>query len=113
MSDGRHTRIDVKDGVAEIRPVLVGDYVGDKDIVVSTGLHEGDRVVVEGVLKVAPGKPVRVVAPGAAKAGEAAGKGGDAAGKTAPKAAEEKKTAETERKRRPPTLLRKGETLKK
>ena len=51
--------------VAEIRPVVVGDYYGDKDIVIQTGLAKGDRVVVEGVLKVVPGQPVTIVAPGA------------------------------------------------
>lgn len=49
-------------GVAEIRPVIVGDYIGDKDIVVLTGLAKGDRVIVEGVMRVVPGQPVRVTA---------------------------------------------------
>ena len=53
-------------GVAEIRPVIVGDYYGDKDIVISNGLAKGDRVVVEGVLKVVPGQPVTIAASGAA-----------------------------------------------
>jgi membrane fusion protein (multidrug efflux system) len=73
-------------GAAEVRPVVVGDYIGGKDIVVLTGLHKGDRVVVDGVLKVVPGRPVRIVEPGAAGAGA-----GDGAGKAAPKAAEPKK----------------------
>jgi len=47
--------------LAELRPVVVGDYVGDKDIVVSSGLHAGDRVVVEGLIKVVPGQPVQVL----------------------------------------------------
>ena len=55
-------------GVAEIRPVIVGDYVGEQDIVVVQGLHAGDRVVVDGVLKVVPGKPVSIVAAPAAAA---------------------------------------------
>ena len=50
-------------GAAEVRPVVVGDYVGEKDIVVASGLHAGDRVVVEGVLKVVPGRPVKIVEP--------------------------------------------------
>jgi membrane fusion protein (multidrug efflux system) len=73
-------------GVAEVRPVVVGDYVGEKDIVVASGLHKGDRVVVDGVLKVVPGRPVKVVEPGAA-----GDKAGDAAGAAAKKAAEPKK----------------------
>jgi membrane fusion protein (multidrug efflux system) len=51
-------------GVAEIRPVVVGDYYGDQDIVVQQGLAKGDRVVVDGVLKVVPGQPVKIVPPG-------------------------------------------------
>jgi membrane fusion protein (multidrug efflux system) len=64
-------------GSAEVRPVVVGDYYGEKEIVVVGGLHEGDRVVVDGVLKVVPGKPVKIVEPGAAgavKAGATADK---------------------------------------
>jgi membrane fusion protein, multidrug efflux system len=55
-------------GVAELRPVIVGDYFGDKDIVINSGLHGGDRVVVEGLLKVVPGQPVQVMAAAAAAA---------------------------------------------
>jgi membrane fusion protein (multidrug efflux system) len=58
--------------VAELRPVVVGDYYGDKDIVIQQGLAKGDRVVVEGVMKVVPGQPVTIVAPGAAPADAAA-----------------------------------------
>jgi membrane fusion protein (multidrug efflux system) len=73
-------------GVAEVRPVVVGDYVGEKDIVILAGLHKGDRVVVDGVLKVVPGRPVKVVEPGVA-----GDKAGGAAGEAAKKAAETKK----------------------
>jgi len=54
-------------GAAEVRPVIVGDYYGEKEIVV-TGLHAGDRVVVDGVLRVVPGQPVTIVEPGVAGA---------------------------------------------
>jgi membrane fusion protein (multidrug efflux system) len=57
-----------QDGTAEVRPVVVGDYYGEKDIVIVTGLQAGDRVVTDGVLKVVPGKPVQIAAAG----GEAA-----------------------------------------
>ena len=60
-SDGHLVYVVNANGVAEIRPVVVGDYVGDQDIVVVQGLHAGDRVVVDGVLKVVPGKPVTIV----------------------------------------------------
>jgi membrane fusion protein (multidrug efflux system) len=47
-------------GVAEVRPVIVGDYYGDKDIVIAAGLQAGDRVIVDGMLKVVPGQPVQI-----------------------------------------------------
>lgn len=59
------------EGRAELRPVIVGDYYGDKEIVIVSGLHAGDRVVVEGMLKVVPGQPVQVL-PAAAAASAAA-----------------------------------------
>lgn len=45
---------------AEVRPVVVGDYVGTKDIVISSGLAAGDRVIIDGVMRVVPGQPVKV-----------------------------------------------------
>jgi membrane fusion protein (multidrug efflux system) len=59
-------------GGAELRPVVVGDFQGEKDIVVLSGLAAGDRVVVDGVLRVVPGQPVKVVDSGAS-ASSAAG----------------------------------------
>ena len=47
-------------GVAELRPVVVGDYYGDKNIVIADGLNAGERVVVDGALKVVPGQPVQI-----------------------------------------------------
>jgi membrane fusion protein (multidrug efflux system) len=47
-----------KDGKAEQRNVEAGDWLGDYWMV-STGLTDGDRVVVDGVLKVAPGVPLK------------------------------------------------------
>jgi hypothetical protein len=51
---------------------------------VLTGLHAGDRVIVDGVTKVAPGQPVTIV-PGAMQppAGNAPGKGTASAGPAA------------------------------
>ncbi len=68
-----------QDGTAEVRPVVVGDYQGDKDIVIAAGLKAGDRVVTEGVLKVVPGKPVQITAAAADEAAKAAPKPADAA----------------------------------
>jgi membrane fusion protein (multidrug efflux system) len=73
-SNGHLVYVVKQDGTAEVRPVVVGDYYGEKDIVIVSGLQGGDRVVVEGALKVVPGKPVQVVEPGAAAAGKEAGK---------------------------------------
>lgn len=53
------------DGIVEVRPVIVGDYEGEKNIIILTGLQAGDRVVVEGMLKVIPGKPAKIVGLGA------------------------------------------------
>ena len=49
-------------GAAEVRPVIVGDYVNEKDIVVTNGLAAGDKVVIDGVMRVVPGQPVKVAA---------------------------------------------------
>jgi membrane fusion protein (multidrug efflux system) len=65
-SNGHLVYVIKQDGTAEVRPVVVGDYYGEKDIVVASGLHAGDRVVVEGVLRVIPGQPVKIVEAGAA-----------------------------------------------
>ena len=95
-SNGHLVYVVNAEGNAEVRPVVVGDYVGEKDIVILTGLHEGDRVVVDGVLKVVPGRPVKVVEAGAAgarpdaAAGKAAQKSGDAAGRAPARAGEKK-----------------------
>ena len=78
-SNGHLVYVIKQDGTAEVRPVLVGDYYGDKEIVIPNGLQAGDRVVVDGVLRVVPGQPVKIVEPGqagAAKAGGAAPKAG-------------------------------------
>jgi membrane fusion protein (multidrug efflux system) len=80
-SSGHLVYVVNQEGNAEVRPVVVGDYIGEKDIVVATGLHAGDRVVVDGVLKVVPGRPVRIVEP--AESGKAAAREGNAAAKPA------------------------------
>jgi membrane fusion protein (multidrug efflux system) len=70
-SNGHLVYVVKEDGTAEVRPVMVGDYYGEKEIVILTGLHASDRVVVDGVLKVVPGQPVRIAEPGAAAAAKA------------------------------------------
>jgi len=58
---------------AELRPVEVGDWHGD-DWIVTKGLEAGDNVIVDGVMKIGPGAPVRVAANSAAAAGAPADK---------------------------------------
>lgn len=71
-SNGHLVYVVKQDGTAEVRPVMVGDYYGEKDIVIVNGLHGGDRVVVEGVMKVVPGQPVKIAEAGAGKDGDSA-----------------------------------------
>ncbi len=44
---------------AEPRPVEVGDWAGDS-WVINNGIKPGDRVIVEGLMRLGPGAPVRV-----------------------------------------------------
>ena len=46
-------------GLAQPRPVQVGDWSG-ADWVINSGLNAGDRVVVDGVMKIRPGSPVKI-----------------------------------------------------
>jgi membrane fusion protein (multidrug efflux system) len=75
-SNGHLVYVVNESGIAEVRPVIVGDYYGERDIVIPTGLRAGERVVVEGALKVVPGQPVKVVEPGAARAEPKSGNAG-------------------------------------
>ena len=50
-------------GKAEERPLKLGAAIGDKWLVLS-GLKAGDRLIVEGLQKVKPGAPVKVVPAG-------------------------------------------------
>jgi membrane fusion protein (multidrug efflux system) len=47
-----------KDGKAELRPVVVGDWYGESWFI-SQGLAAGDQVVVDGALRLAPDVPVK------------------------------------------------------
>jgi membrane fusion protein (multidrug efflux system) len=58
------------DGKAQPRPVKLGATNGNH-VVVADGLRAGDRAIVDGVMKVQPGVPVKAVAyvpPGPAQA---------------------------------------------
>lgn len=56
------------DNKAEVRPIEVGDWLG-QDWVVEKGLQNGDRVIVDGTVRIGPGAPVQVIDPNAAPAG--------------------------------------------
>lgn len=59
-----------KDSKAQFRPVEVGPWGGDNWFI-TRGLAAGDTVVIDGVMKLAPGVPVKIVdAPGKAASGE-------------------------------------------
>ncbi|HUQ24258.1 MAG TPA: efflux RND transporter periplasmic adaptor subunit [Burkholderiales bacterium] len=47
---------------AEPRPVQAGEWSGE-DWIITSGLKEGDRVIVDGVMKLGPGAPVRIAEP--------------------------------------------------
>lgn len=66
---------------AQARPVTLGDWLGDQWII-TTGLAAGDKVIVDGVMKIGPGAPVSIATPAAAA--DAAAKD-TAAGETAAK----------------------------
>jgi len=51
----------------EIRPVQVGDWKGG-DWIIYSGLKAGDKVIVDGLMKIGPGAPVRIGTPGAGPA---------------------------------------------
>jgi membrane fusion protein (multidrug efflux system) len=52
-------------GTAEIRPIVVGEWVGN-DWVIKQGLKAGEQVIVEGFQRLRPDAPVKVVAAQAA-----------------------------------------------
>ncbi len=49
------------DGKAEIRPVIVGEWLGN-DWVIKQGLKAGEQVIVDGFQRLKPGAPVKAVA---------------------------------------------------
>lgn len=82
-AEGKFVFVVGADGKAAAKPVVAGDWLG-QDWIINSGLAAGDRVIVDGVVKVQPGAAVQVVdaaaAGAAAPAGDAANSGADAAG---------------------------------
>jgi membrane fusion protein (multidrug efflux system) len=61
--------------VATVRPVQAGEWVDGKDgkgWVIHEGLKPGDKVIVDGLMRIGPGAPVQVAAPAAAASAPAA-----------------------------------------
>lgn len=56
---GKFVYVAGKDGKAEMRKVDAAEWNG-QDVVVTSGLKGGDQVIVDGVLKLGPGAPVKV-----------------------------------------------------
>lgn len=48
-----------KEGIAEMRPVILSDAIGEF-LLLEKGLESGERIVVEGTNKATPGAPVRI-----------------------------------------------------
>src|SRR4051812_14646394 len=56
---------------AQPRPIEVGDWAGDAWIV-NKGVQPGDRVIVEGLMRLGPGAPVKIADPNASNAAKPA-----------------------------------------
>jgi membrane fusion protein (multidrug efflux system) len=59
-SNGHVVYLAGADGKAEIRPVIVGDWVGN-DWVIKEGLKGGEQIIVDGFQRLAPGASVKAV----------------------------------------------------
>jgi membrane fusion protein, multidrug efflux system len=64
---GQHVFVVTADKKAELRPVVV-ERTFENDAVITKGLTEGETVVIDGQLRVEPGKPVEIKQPGGAAA---------------------------------------------
>ncbi|MGW8313700.1 MAG: efflux RND transporter periplasmic adaptor subunit, partial [Desulfuromonadales bacterium] len=74
-SNGHVIYIASPEGTAEIRPVMVGAWVGS-DWIITQGLKAGEQVIVDGFQRLRPGAPVKAVTapPAADKEAPATGK---------------------------------------
>lgn len=62
--EGKFVFVVAADGKAQAKPVQVGDWL-EQDWIIESGLAAGDRVIVDGAVKVQPGAQVQVVDPNA------------------------------------------------
>ena len=82
---GQHVFVVKPDKTAELRPIMV-ERMHESDAVIAKGLNPGDTVVIDGQLRVIPGRPVDVKEPVVSPA-----KGSSEGGKKKKKKEEEKK----------------------
>jgi len=61
---GKFVYVVSADSKAEARPVEVGEWAGSDWIIIG-GLKQGERVIIDGVMKIGPGAPVKVADPAA------------------------------------------------
>lgn len=88
---GQYVYVISAEKVAELRPVVV-ERIYEADAVIGKGLKDGETIVVDGQLRVIPGRPVDIKDPAAAGKAGKGGKGGDGKGKKKEKEAETKTT---------------------
>lgn len=60
QSSNGHVIFVVTDGKTEVRPVIVGAWVGN-DWIIEKGLKANEQVITDGFMRLAPGMPVKVV----------------------------------------------------
>ena len=58
-SNGHVVFVVSSQGTAEVRPVVVGDWVG-QDWIIEKGLKPGEQVITDGFQRLAPGAPIKV-----------------------------------------------------
>jgi multidrug efflux system membrane fusion protein len=73
---GQHIYVVKSDQTAELRPVVVERLAGSV-AVIAKGVNAGETVVIDGQLRVIPGKPVEIKSP---DSGGKSGKGGKPGG---------------------------------
>ena len=70
---GKFVYIVDEKNTAQPRPIEVGDWAGDAWII-NKGVQPGDRVIVEGLMRLGPGAPVRIAEAGSKPAAQPQGK---------------------------------------
>jgi membrane fusion protein (multidrug efflux system) len=66
---GKFVYIVDEKNTAQPRPIEVGDWAGDAWII-NKGVQPGDRVIVEGLMRLGPGAPVRIAEAGSKPAAQ-------------------------------------------